>query len=144
MTRMTLVVVMLMDRWTMNRVLKMKTTIGIHLEISKKSIRHRSLQNLPAIKWMLMKCPTWNDAPSETDAQRLFEEPTRIPFTKGAARAISYESYSEAVGAQPTTSYPKFASRVDWEVARWAKLRGPSVMAFDELLKIEDVCRVMA
>jgi hypothetical protein len=32
-----------------------------------------------------------------------------------------------------------FASKIDWEVARWAKLRGPGSTAFSELLSIEGV-----
>ena len=35
--------------------------------------------------------------------------------------------------------YAPFASRFDWEIARWAKLRGPSSSAFTELLQIEGV-----
>lgn len=32
-----------------------------------------------------------------------------------------------------------FTSRLDWEVARWAKLRGPGSTAFSELLKVDEV-----
>ncbi|KAF8824578.1 hypothetical protein HHX47_DHR8000471 [Lentinula edodes] len=32
-----------------------------------------------------------------------------------------------------------FQSRTDWEVARWAKMRGPSSTAFSELLEIDGV-----
>jgi len=32
-----------------------------------------------------------------------------------------------------------FASKIDWEIAMWAKLRGPSSTAISELLKVEGV-----
>ncbi|KAG2118643.1 hypothetical protein DEU56DRAFT_974831 [Suillus clintonianus] len=35
--------------------------------------------------------------------------------------------------------YAPFASRVDWEIARWAKLRGPTSTAFSDLLGISEV-----
>lgn len=35
--------------------------------------------------------------------------------------------------------YAPFASRLDWEVARWAKLRGPGSNALSELLGIDGV-----
>ena len=35
--------------------------------------------------------------------------------------------------------YSPFASKLDWEVAKWAKLRGPSSTSLEELLGIEGV-----
>lgn len=35
--------------------------------------------------------------------------------------------------------YSPFASKMDWELARWAKMRGPSSTAFSELLGIDGV-----
>ncbi|KAG2365018.1 hypothetical protein BDR07DRAFT_1470591 [Suillus spraguei] len=35
--------------------------------------------------------------------------------------------------------YSPFSSRMDWEIAQWAKLRGPSSTAFSDLLSIEGV-----
>jgi hypothetical protein len=35
--------------------------------------------------------------------------------------------------------YAPFTSQLDWEVARWAKLRGPGATAITELLKIPGV-----
>ena len=35
--------------------------------------------------------------------------------------------------------YSPFASRLDWEVARWAKLRGPGSTAVSELFAIDGV-----
>jgi hypothetical protein len=36
-------------------------------------------------------------------------------------------------------TWSPFCSRLDWEIARWAKLRGPSSTAFSELLAIDGV-----
>ena len=38
-----------------------------------------------------------------------------------------------------TMTWAPFSSKLDWEIARWAKLRGPSSTAFSELLAIEGV-----
>ncbi|KAG1847683.1 hypothetical protein DFJ58DRAFT_717167 [Suillus subalutaceus] len=38
-----------------------------------------------------------------------------------------------------TNPYAPFNSRVDWEIARWAKLRGPTSTAFSDLLGINEV-----
>ena len=40
---------------------------------------------------------------------------------------------------ESTNPYAPFLSEIDWGVARWAKLRGPSSTAFSELLKIPGV-----
>jgi hypothetical protein len=46
------------------------------------------------------------------------------------------EAYSTSSTHNP---YAPFASQLDWEVARWAKLRGPGATAITELLKIPGV-----
>ena len=38
--------------------------------------------------------------------------------------------------------YAPFASKLDWEVARWAKLRGPGSTATTELLGIDEVSKL--
>jgi len=50
----------------------------------------------------------------------------------------SNSRYGAALLDQMATWAP-FKSRIDWEVARWAKLRGPSSTAFSELLSIDGV-----
>ncbi|KAH7903904.1 hypothetical protein BJ138DRAFT_1119934 [Hygrophoropsis aurantiaca] len=50
-----------------------------------------------------------------------------------------YKTYQHGLG-QPTNIWAPFASRVDYEVARWAKLRGSGSTAFSDLLKINGVC----
>ncbi|KAG1837613.1 hypothetical protein F4604DRAFT_1931480 [Suillus subluteus] len=41
------------------------------------------------------------------------------------------------IGSGPNNVYAPFTSKLDWEMARWAKLRGPSSTAFSELVSIE-------
>ncbi|KAJ3501738.1 hypothetical protein NMY22_g18820 [Coprinellus aureogranulatus] len=48
------------------------------------------------------------------------------------------EAYADAVG-DGSNIWAPFASKVDWEVAKWAKLRGPGSTALSELLAIEGV-----
>lgn len=48
--------------------------------------------------------------------------------------------YSQSLHEHTMNSpYSPFASRLDWEVARWAKLRGPGSTAVSELLEIDGV-----
>ena len=49
--------------------------------------------------------------------------------------------YTQAVHAQHNIWAP-FRTRVDWEVAHWAKLRGPGSTAFSDLLSIPEVCLI--
>ena len=54
-------------------------------------------------------------------------------------RQSDYNDYARQVPGTAENPYAPFASRLDWEVAEWAKLRGPSATAFSELLKIQGV-----
>lgn len=51
----------------------------------------------------------------------------------------SRRAYAASVGITKEEPYAPFKSRLDWEVARWAKLRGPGATAVTDLLKIENV-----
>ena len=70
-----------------------------------------------------------------------------VPFPGGLAGAplseppseSSYETFQAEVDANGTNPYAPFVSRMDWEVARWAKMRGPGSTALTELLNIDDV-----
>jgi hypothetical protein len=53
---------------------------------------------------------------------------------------IGYEAYSHALGPEDDINeWAPFSTRTEWEIARWAKLRGPSSTALSELLKIDGV-----
>ncbi|KAI0338542.1 hypothetical protein BDW22DRAFT_1409533 [Trametopsis cervina] len=49
----------------------------------------------------------------------------------------SHKAYQTSLGADDSNPYAPFISRMDWEIARWAKMRGPSSTALSELLSIE-------
>lgn len=50
--------------------------------------------------------------------------------------------YNSAIDGSSNVWAP-FNSRIDWEVAQWAKLRGPSSTAFSDLLNIPGVCSLL-
>lgn len=54
---------------------------------------------------------------------------------------VGYAGYSCALGIEDDAinEWAPFSTRVEWEIARWAKLRGPSSTALSELLKITGV-----
>jgi hypothetical protein len=54
-----------------------------------------------------------------------------------------YSNYVKQLeaGSQENIWAP-FASRMEWEVAQWAKLHGPGLTAFSEFLEIEGVSQV--
>jgi hypothetical protein len=51
----------------------------------------------------------------------------------------SSQQYDTHFRLDPSNPYAPFTSKLDWEVARWAKLRGPSSTAMSELLKVTGV-----
>ncbi|KAJ7118222.1 hypothetical protein C8R44DRAFT_923423 [Mycena epipterygia] len=77
---------------------------------------------------------------------RFHEKPTIVKFPGDKAGAsISEErsasteqQYGDALG-KSNNIYAPFASKIDWDVARWAKLRGSGSTAFTDLLKIDGV-----
>jgi hypothetical protein len=50
-----------------------------------------------------------------------------------------YKQYDTDLGGGNINVWAPFRSKVDWEIAKWAKFRGPSSTALSELLKIDDV-----
>ena len=48
-----------------------------------------------------------------------------------------FENYKRQLNSEAV--YAPFTSRTDWEIARWAKIRGPSSSAVNELLQIDGV-----
>jgi len=51
-------------------------------------------------------------------------------------------SYELEITQDKTNPYAPFASELDWNLARWAKLRGPGSTAFGELMAIPGVSAV--
>jgi hypothetical protein len=52
--------------------------------------------------------------------------------------ASKNESYAKSINNEHNPWAP-FASQIDWEIAQWAKLRGPGSTAMSDLLKIDGV-----
>ena len=52
------------------------------------------------------------------------------------------EAYMKMIG-EGNNPFAPFSSKMEWEIARWAKLRGPSSTAFTELVKIEGVSQLL-
>ena len=88
--------------------------------------------------------------PNEPVAAPLGDAPGPVPFVvqfpghlAGAPipelhDEIHYKGYQDAIN-NPENPWAPFKSRIDWEVARWAKMRGPGSTAFSDLLGIEGV-----
>lgn len=78
----------------------------------------------------------------------LKKKPVVVKFRKGKAGAVyathrnmdENSSYTSKIG-NPDNPFSPFSSKLDWEIAHWAKTRGPSSTAFTELMSIEGVRR---
>ena len=80
--------------------------------------------------------------------ESLQSRPFVVKFQKGHAGAIYNQEaqnengrYEEAIG-DPENPYAPFQSELEWRIARWAKLRGPSSTAFTELMSIDGVSKM--
>ena len=54
-----------------------------------------------------------------------------------AQGASGFVKYGRALGS--SEEHAPFCSKVDWDIARWAKLHGPSSSAMTKLLEIDGV-----
>lgn len=73
------------------------------------------------------------------EAGKVISEPSTVSDQGDQYDNLTYQSVL-GHDAQGNPWYP-FNSKLDWEVAKWAKLRGPSDTAFSELLAIEGVSK---
>lgn len=85
-----------------------------------RSTVHDALQNPPYME-------RFNDIVPNANAGKLFSENQDVN-----------SSYRDDL-FNNTTTWAPFTSKIDWEIARWSKLRGPSSTAFSDLLKIDGV-----
>lgn len=58
---------------------------------------------------------------------------------KGANKTTTDEYLKYGTAFEADNPFAPFSSRMDWEIGRWAKLRGPGSTAFSELMSIEGV-----
>jgi hypothetical protein len=49
------------------------------------------------------------------------------------------KEFDNTLGGPPSNPYSPFSSQTDWELAKWAKLRGPGSTAFTELMGVTNV-----
>ncbi|KAJ4470309.1 hypothetical protein C8R41DRAFT_970460 [Lentinula lateritia] len=61
--------------------------------------------------------------------------PAEVPFDS----SDGFLHYKSQIPGIDSNCWAPFTSRIDWEIARWAKMRGPSSTAFSELLEIKGV-----
>jgi hypothetical protein len=94
--------------------------------------------------------PTFDDSTTCATAEDSLYHPAKIEYFQGRAgealpetATTEFEAYDLELGTGSISSknpYHPFQTRIDWEVTKWAKLRGPSSTAFTELLAIDGVC----
>ena len=101
--------------------------------------------------------PMFNDIDLEDDELYAFEDrvhakevlwqdPVEVPFGGQAGAPLrnadqpDHNQYCDVINASdnPNTWHP-FSSRLEWEFAQWAKMRGPGSTAVTELLNIKGV-----
>lgn len=61
------------------------------------------------------------------------------PIHADSTTDSTYALYGKSVPYSEENVYAPFASKREWEIGRWAKLRGPGSTALSELLKIDGV-----
>jgi hypothetical protein len=76
---------------------------------------------------------------------QLHKPPTAQQFPGVAGKIYRTEDtnnkvYGEVVGTSENL-YAPFSSQLEWEMAKWAKLQGPSSTAFSDMMKIEGVSK---
>ncbi|KAI0348953.1 hypothetical protein OH77DRAFT_1465870 [Trametes cingulata] len=55
----------------------------------------------------------------------------------------AYSMYKTAMDGEDRNIWAPFRSRIDWEIARWAKMHGPGSTAVSELLAIENLAATL-
>jgi hypothetical protein len=87
-----------------------------------------------------------SSAPLEDLRERTWATPKVVKFPNPHAgepvRSVdpTNNTYASLLRSDSDSNpYSPFASKVDWEVAKWAKLQGPSSTSLMDLLKIEGV-----
>ncbi|KAM6493555.1 hypothetical protein JOM56_011689 [Amanita muscaria] len=78
--------------------------------------------------------------------QALERRPHIMKYSDRAAGAVystsgwtENQNYEGQIADSQSNPYAPFASKLDWEFAKWAKTRGPSSSAFTELMAIDGV-----
>jgi hypothetical protein len=102
----------------------------------------------PALDQDMSDAP-WN--PSRREAELDLEKHQFVTtYPGGMAGAIhskanlgENQKYERQMGEESQENlYAPFTSQLDWEVAKWAKMRGPSSTSFTELMALDGVSRL--
>ncbi|KAM6490958.1 hypothetical protein JOM56_013578 [Amanita muscaria] len=64
------------------------------------------------------------------------------PIQAGSTGQSHFNTYRQQLDSE--NEYAPFLSKLDWELARWAKVHGPSSSALTQLLQIEGVVQTLA
>ena len=65
--------------------------------------------------------------------------PPRSDNSSNSASSHGYSQYASSIANATGNPYAPFQTKMEWEIARWAALRGPGSTANSELLGIEGV-----
>lgn len=69
-----------------------------------------------------------------------YPSPTAGKPVHASSESAGYQGYKAQLGTGPTTNvYAPFVSKIDWETAEWAKLRGVGSTAVSDLFSVEGV-----
>ncbi|KAN0140927.1 hypothetical protein V8E53_001371, partial [Lactarius tabidus] len=102
-----------------------------HKWMTDSSSKHEPLEDDREFEWVLegLKSPTIIKYPGGN---------TGMAHSK--TNETENQNYEVKVGSgSPENPYAPFASSLDWQIAKWAKLCGPSLTAFTELMAIDGV-----
>ena len=83
--------------------------------------------------------PAWPQTPQPSDyvIEPFPGDTAGKPLEASAAQQSDFAKYQQRLNSD--TIYAPFISQIDWEIARWIKMRGPSSSAANELLEIDGV-----
>ncbi|KIL60009.1 hypothetical protein M378DRAFT_14460 [Amanita muscaria Koide BX008] len=82
--------------------------------------------------------------PRQSDQYKIEQFPSAhagSPIQLGTAVQSEFNNYRQLIGSNNV--YAPFHSQLDWEIARWAKIHGPSSAALTKLLQLEGVIQTL-
>jgi hypothetical protein len=86
-----------------------------------------------------------NVAPKHAVDDRFVQKPHVTPFGGKAGAPLprmevpAYTKYKNTLAEVDNNPWAPFKSQIDWQIARWAKVRGSTSTAFSDLLAINGV-----
>ena len=65
------------------------------------------------------------------------------PLPNISSNTAGFAKYGSKIVNSDTNPYAPFANQMNWDIAKWAKLRGPGSNSLAELLAVEGVCVII-